>query len=227
MRINKYLAQIGETTRRGADLLVEQKKVTINGRLAKLGDLVQAGDKVEILKTERAKETDFVYFAYHKPRGEETGKMPATRTPVSVGKVFPVGRLDKDSSGLLILTNDGRITERLLSPTRKHEKEYLVETDKPVNGFMLKRMEMGVKIEGYKTKKCQVTKTGPKNFKIILTEGKKHQIRRMCAAVGLQVNNLARIRIMNIELGNLKSGQVRKIVDAEKMEFLKKLDLPF
>jgi len=225
IRINKYLAQVGQATRRGADLLIERKKVLVNGRLAKLGDFVQRGDRVEIKEVKDEKKVELVYFAYHKPRGEETSQISVSR--ISPEKIFPIGRLDKDSSGLLILTNDGRITERLLGPDHKHEKEYLVEVDKPVNGFMLKRMELGVKIEGYKTKKCQVLKIGPRNFKIILTEGKKHQIRRMCAAVGLQVRNLRRIRIMNIKLEDLKPGAFCKIVGKEKDELLKSLKLPF
>lgn len=227
VRINKYLANQGLTTRRGADELIQQGKVLINGKPAKLGDLVQVGDQVEVKDKLKSAEK-FVYFVYHKPRGEETGSLPADRLPPGAPKnIFPVGRLDKDSSGLLIMTNDGRVTDRLLGPVYKHEKEYEVEVDKPVNGFMLKRMEMGVNIEGYKTKKCQVEKTGPKNFRIILTEGKKHQIRRMCAAVGLQVRNLRRIRIMHIGLGKLKIGTLRSLTDIEKEELLGALSLPF
>ncbi|MFA5736620.1 MAG: pseudouridine synthase [Candidatus Paceibacterota bacterium] len=226
IRINKYLATLGVTTRRGADELVERRKVLLNGRLAKLGDLVQAGDKVLVKDLPTDINENFVYFAYHKPRGEETGKLAPDKFPQNLSQnIFPVGRLDKGSSGLLIMTNDGRITDRLLGPTYKHEKEYEVETDKSVNGFMLKRMEMGVNIEGYKTKKCQAEKIGPKIFRIILTEGKKHQIRRMCAAVGLQVKNLKRVRIMNIKLGNLKPGRLRPIIETQKVEFLKTLSL--
>ena len=221
------MANEGFSTRRGADELIQQGKVVINGKLAKLGDLVQAGDKVEV-KDKLKNVEKCVYFVYHKPRGEETGKLPADRLPPGVPKnIFPVGRLDKDSSGLLLLTNDGRITDRLLGPAYKHEKEYEVEVDKAVNGFMLKRMEMGVNIEGYKTKKCQVEKSGPKNFRVILTEGKKHQIRRMCAAVGLQVKGLKRIRILNIKLGKLKTGFLAPLEDGPKMELLKALALPF
>ncbi|HPY12929.1 MAG TPA: pseudouridine synthase [Candidatus Paceibacterota bacterium] len=228
MRINKYLANRGLTTRRGADELVRQGKVLINDQPAKLGDLVQTSDKVEVKDSLAKKAESLVYFAYYKPRGEETDKLPPAKLPKgSPQSIFPVGRLDKDSRGLLIMTNDGRVTDRLLGPAYKHEKEYEVEVDKVVNGFMLKRLEMGVNIEGYKTKKCQVSKIGPKNFRLTLTEGKKHQIRRMCAAVGLQVKDLKRIRIMNIELAKLKPGQLRPLVETEKTEFLKALSLPF
>lgn len=230
VRINKYLASLGLSTRRGADELLRRGKVLINGRLAQLGDLVREGDKIMLKRPPKAEAKNFVYLAYHKPCGQEAGQWTSSKPPLAAGlprNIFPVGRLDKDSRGLLILTNDGRVTERLLGPAYKHEKEYEVETDKPVNGFMLKRMEMGIKVEGYKTKKCQVVKTGPKNFRIVLTESRKHQIRRMCAAVGLQVRDLKRTRVLNIKLGNLKVGQWRLIAEGERAEFLKALSLPF
>ena len=139
----------------------------------------------------------------------------------------PVGRLDKDSEGLILLTNDGRITGPLLDPEAKHEKEYDVTVDKPITSLFTKLMGMGVDIEGYKTKLAKVTasKTNQKRFNLILTEGKKHQIRRMCAALGYQVQNLKRVRVMNIELGEVKPNQYRKIAGEELKVLLKELGM--
>ena len=226
MRINKYLAHEGVTTRKGADLLVERGKVKINGRTAKLGDKIEKGDKVEIEEKAKPKAESNLYFAYHKPRGLETSEAGKIKTgKTSAAGVFPVGRLDKDSSGLLIVTNDGRLTDRLLNPKRKHEKEYEVEVDKPVLGHLLKRLEIGVNIEGYHTKKCQAIKSGLKKFRVIITEGKKHQIRRMCAAVGWQVKFLIRTRVVNIELGDLAPGDIRPLSKDERDDLLKTLGL--
>jgi len=232
MRINKYLAHRGYSTRTGADLLIEKGRVTINGRVAKLGEKILETDIVKVApKNVKAKKAEvgasdseaFIYLAYHKPRGEETGIIPKGNIPEGV---FPVGRLDKDSSGLLILTNDGRITDRLLNPKNIHDKEYEVEVDKQVSGFFLRTLEHGVVIEGYKTKPCQATKIDDHKFRIILTEGKKHQIRRMCAALGFQVRSLKRVRILNILLDNLPPRNTRFIDGKTKEEFLNKLGLP-
>ncbi len=226
MRINKYLAREGITTRRGADELVTRGKVLINGRVALLGEKINKGDKVEL----RGKTTtkNFLYFAYNKPvgvithspqLGEKDIKQSVETAPELQG-VFPIGRLDKDSSGLIILTNDGRVTDRLLNPEYDHDKEYRVRTLDPIRDSFKKFMEAGVDIEGYLTKPCLVRKTGPKSFNITLTEGKKHQIRRMISALHNTVVDLERVRILNIRLDNLKPGAWRPIIGEELTTFL-------
>jgi pseudouridine synthase len=230
MRINKYLAQKGYATRRGADELVERKKVYINGALAKLGDKVEESDKVEVRGN---KTVNYMYVAYHKPRGvithspqddEDDIKMLLAESPELQG-VFPIGRLDKDSSGLIILTNDGRITDRLLNPRFEHEKEYVVYTARPLRASFKEYVEKGVDIEGYQTKESKVKILGEKRFSIILTEGKKHQVRRMVVAMHNEVKDLQRTRVMNIQIGNLPSGKYRMIEGKEREEFLTLLGL--
>ena len=185
MRINKYLALNKHSTRRGADELITKKQVFINDRLAVLGDKVKETDKVEVRF--RGKQKPYVYIAYNKPKGVVTHSAQKgekeIKHEVSVKDVFPVGRLDKDSSGLIILTNDGRITERLLGPRYAHEKEYLVKTKNKLRSSFKEKMEAGVKIDREKTARCKVQIIDNQTFKVILTEGKKHQIRRMCVAL--------------------------------------------
>jgi 23S rRNA pseudouridine2604 synthase len=209
MRINKYLADKKISTRRGADELIKNHKVFINGKLAVLGSQVTENDKVEVRD---AKQKEYKYYAYHKPIGIETNSPRED--------LFPLGRLDKASHGLLILTNDGRITDQLLNPKYFHEKEYKVETKEKLRSSFKTKMENGVNIEGYQTKKCQVKILNENTFKIILTEGKKHQIRRMCSALFQEVADLKRERIMNIKLGNLKPNALREIKGEELATFL-------
>jgi len=209
VRINKYLALKKISTRRGADELVSAKKVYINSKLAVLGDKVNEADKVEV---KGAEQKEYKYFAYNKPIGIETDSPEAG--------LFPLGRLDKASHGLLILTNDGRITDQLLNPKFFHEKEYVVRTSNKLRSNFKQKMEAGVNIEGYLTKKCKVKILSPFTFKVILTEGKKHQIRRMCANLFQEVADLKRERIMNIKLGNLKLGTMREINGEELTIFL-------
>ena len=209
MRINKYLALKKISTRRGADLLIIEKKVFINEKLAVLGSKVNKNDKVEI---KEIKPKEYVYFAYNKPIGIETGSPQEG--------LFPLGRLDKNSHGLLILTNDGRITDQLLNPKYFHEKEYLVRTSNKLRSNFKQKMEAGVNIEGYLTKKCKVQIVNDFTFRVILTEGKKHQIRRMCSALFQEVADLKRERIMNIKLGNLKPDALREIKGEELITFL-------
>jgi pseudouridine synthase len=232
MRINKYLALRGFSTRRGADELIEKKKVYINGRLAKLGDKVLETDTVEVRKGGKAS-APLLYVAYHKPRGiithspsddEEDIGMLLKESP-ELRDVFPIGRLDKDSSGLIILTNDGRVTDRLLNPKFEHEKEYVVTTARPLRPSFKEHMEKGVSIEGYTTKPAQVEIRGENRFAIVLTEGKKHQIRRMVVAMHNEVKNLERTRLMNISLGRLKRGSYRAIEGKELSDFLASLGL--
>lgn len=227
IRINRYLALKGIATRRGADDLIEKGRITINGRPANLGDQVNLGDVVDVNQRKGA-EKEYVYIAYHKPRGTLSVPIAALSAGAALGLptgVFPIGRLDKDSSGLLILTDDGRITDRLLNPEYDHEKEYDVMVDKPFPDRMLHLFSQGVDIEGYRTKPAAVKRLSQNRFSITLTEGKKHQIRRMCAALGYQVRKLKRIRVMNIPLGRLKEGEWRPIKAAELKILLSTLGL--
>lgn len=221
MRINKYLAWKKITTRKGGDELIIKKRVFINGKLAVLGDKIEKDDIVEV-KT-NAKQKPYQYFAYNKPVGITThSPQHGTRDISSViplKGVFPIGRLDRDSCGLMILTNDGRITDRLLNPEYEHEKEYKVKTNNKLRSSFKAKMEAGVDIEGYKTKPCKVSILGDNMFSIVLTEGKKHQIRRMCSNLFQDVDTLERTRIMNIRLGNLAPGAYRPI-EGKELEIL-------
>jgi 23S rRNA pseudouridine2604 synthase len=225
MRINKYLAHKNLCTRREADTLIQAGKVLINGRPAILGDKVQETDEVKVLfRTKK-----YRYYAYNKPRGIITHSPGEDeqdiKQSVPIQGVFPVGRLDKDSQGLIILTDDGRVTDKLLNPAYVHEKEYVVTTREPLAPNFRTRMEKGVNIEGYRTKQAKVRILGGKKFSIILTEGKKHQIRRMCAALGYAVAELERIRVMNIPLQGLKIGEHRELKGSELAKLLKSLGL--
>ena len=213
MRINKYLADKKISTRRGADEMIKNKKVFINGKLALLGSQVKETDVVEVRGT---KSKEYKYFAYYKPIGIETSSPQED--------LFPLGRLDKTSHGLMILTNDGRITDQLLNPKYFHEKEYLVKTKEKLRSSFKQKMEAGVNIEGYKTKPCKVKILNENTFRVILTEGKKHQIRRMCSALFQEVADLKRERIMNIKLDNLKPNGLREIKGEELESFLKSLN---
>jgi 23S rRNA pseudouridine2604 synthase len=217
MRINKYLAHQKMTTRIGADKLVSAGLVFINGKRAVLGSKVGEKDKVEVKGQKNLPK--YVYYAYNKPAGLETPEISAVKG------VFPIGRLDKDSHGLLILTNDGRITDLLLNPKYVHEKEYMVKTKEKLRGSFKQKMEAGVQIEDYKTRTCKVQIINENMFKVILTEGKKHQIRRMCSALFQEVADLKRTRIMNIELGKLGSNSTREIKGKELETFLKSMDI--
>lgn len=216
MRINKYLALKGFATRRGADELIEKKRVFINGQFAVLGDKVSETDKIEV--RQKGKPAEYIYLAYHKPRGLSTEE-------IKLKGVFPVGRLDKDSEGLIILTNDGRITDRLLSPKYSHQKEYFVRTKEKLRSSFKAKMEAGVKIENEMTKPCRVTILDENTFRVILTEGKKHQIRRMCVALFQEVKDLKRLRVLNVSLGKLAPNSSRSIDGSELTEFLHSLGL--
>ncbi len=217
-RINVYLRNTGKVTRREADELIEAGKVSVNGIKATLGMRIGGTDKVEI----KGKGKDYRYFIYNKPTGIVTTQPQAGEKDISTTakfpiKVFPIGRLDKDSSGLIIMTNDGRITDELLSPNRDHEKEYVVTVDKMLTRTFKEKMENGVviggdlKMEKYKTKTCKVNLMGDKTFSIVLTEGKNRQIRRMCEANSCKVLKLERIRIGKFMIGKLKPNEWREV----------------
>lgn len=227
LRINKYLAAKKIASRREVDELIKQGKVKINGRKAKLGEMVSENDKVAV----EGDLKKLVYLAFNKPRGIVTHSPKEGETGIADilkfgGKVYPVGRLDKDSRGLIILSNDGRITGRLLNPASYHEKEYEARADNLLTNVFIKQMAGGVSLGGgYATKKCAVSKIDDFSFSIILTEGKNRQIRRMCEALGYEALDINRIRIMNIKLGNLKSGSYRIISGEEIDELLRELNL--
>lgn len=233
IRINKYLAEEKYSTRVGGDALIKKGLVFVNGKKAIIGQQVYKEDKVEV-RSDKIKK-DYVYYAYNKKINVSTNKEPRSKDILSVTKfperVFPVGRLDKDSHGLIILTNDGRITDRLLSPKYVHEKEYIVKVEPNFTHKFIELMSSGVRFDKYVSKKCEVwpykTRSGEsKNiFNIILTEGKKRQIRRMCEALHHKVIDLKRIRIMNINIGSLKDGEYKKIEGKELETFLNLLGL--
>ena len=231
MRINKYLAHQGYCSRREADTFIANGLVTINGKVATMGQQVHKGDSVKIKQKNLPSKR---YLAYYKGRGIITHSPAENETDIvaklaqdySITGVYPIGRLDKDSEGLIILTDDGRVTGPLLDPDQAHEREYEVSVDKPINQWFLKHMTEGVNIEGYTTKPAIVTPLrNQKRFKVILTEGKKHQIRRMCAALGYQVTELKRVRIMHINLDGLKPNQYRKIDGTELTTLLTTLNI--
>lgn len=227
MRINKYMALKNHSTRRGADELIEKHLVLINGRYAVLGDKVEETDVVEVKTNKKA--AKYVYYAYNKPAGVAT-LAPQTggkgiKESINLEGVFPVGRLDKNSHGLIILTNDGRVTDRLLNPKYVHDKEYIVRVQTKLRNNFKEKMETGVNIEGYTTEPCKIKIIDETTFSITLTEGKKHQIRRMCSALFAEVKDLKRVRIMNIDLGSISPNSYREIKGEELNTFLKSLSL--
>lgn len=231
VRLNRYLYLKNYCSRRQADIFIKDGLVSINGRPAILGQKVHENDEVAIDAEIEKKKENFVYYIFNKPIGIVTRNPQGSEKSIAhiwpkAQKLQPIGALDKASTGLILLTNDTRIVDRLLSPKYYHEKEYRVRVHKSLATMpdFQKKMEKGVNIEGYKTKPCKVEITGDRAFKIILTEGKKHQIRRMCVALGYQVKELRRTRIMNIHLGTLlREGQGRELKVSEKMELLKDL----
>ena len=230
MRINKYLAFKGHSTRREADTLVEKGLVFVNGQRATVGEKVLEKDEVEV-RGRGARQ--YVYLAFNKPKDIITlATEPGEKDIISLLpsdmkrlRLFPLGRLDKASTGLILLTNDGRLTDRLLNPKYEHNKIYDVTTKLPLRPSFGEHMEKGVQIEGYITKPTHVEVTGENRFKITLTEGKKHQIRRMVVAMHNEVRELRRTSIMNISLGKLKPGEYRRLNDKELGTFLSSLGL--
>lgn len=229
IRLNKYLADSGRCSRREADRLIEEGRVRIDGRRGELGDRVMPGMKVTIAGDRVMTQSKHVYIVLNKP----VGIICTTdqREPDNVvsfvdhdRRIYPIGRLDKDSEGLLLMTSDGDIVNRILRAAGKHEKEYQVTVDKPITPDFLKQMASGVRILGTTTLPCKITKTGEKAFTIILTQGLNRQIRRMCEALGYRVKTLRRVRIMNIHLGNLKLGRWRNLTPFEMTELMRQLN---
>ena len=226
IRLNKYIASSGLCSRREADTLIESGKVTINGIVAVQGSKVLDGDVVEVNGRKVIPEDDMVYIAFNKPLGITC--TTDTRDPSNIidyigfdERIFPVGRLDKNSSGLILLTNDGSIVNKLLRAENGHEKEYLVTVNRPYDKNFIKSMESGVPVLGQLTLPCRIKPAGDRSFKIILHQGLNRQIRRMCEYLGYKVTKLKRIRFMNIMLGDLETGKWRYLTSAEKKELLK------
>lgn len=223
-RINKYLSEIGYCSRRAADKLLEEGRITINGKRAPLGEKVKEGDVVavngRVVSPRRAKH---VYIALNKPRGivcTTDRRVEKDNIIDFIGhpqRIFPIGRLDKPSEGLILLTSDGDIVNKILRARNNHEKEYLVQINKPITKDFLRRMRNGLPILGTVTRKCVVEQIGPDMFRIILTQGLNRQIRRMCEYLDYRVKRLKRIRIMNIEL-DLPVGQWRDLSNRELKE---------
>lgn len=229
MRINKFLAETGIVSRRGADKWIEEGRVTINGKTATVGSKVEDGDAVYVDGKPVQREEQLVYIALNKPVGitSTTEKHVKGNVVDFVNhplRIFHIGRLDKESEGLLLLTNDGDIVNEILRAENHHEKEYVVQVDKPITDQFIERMAGGVEILDTKTLPCKVEKISSHVFKIILEQGLNRQIRRMCSALGYSVRRLQRIRIMNIHLGNLKVGQWRDLTDKERTELFKLLN---
>lgn len=229
MRINKFISESGKTSRRGADKLIEEGRVTINGKIAKIGSQVEPGDDVRVNGDQIQVARNFVYIALNKPVGiTSTTERHVKGNIVDFVnhplRIFHIGRLDKDSEGLILLTNDGDIVNKILRAENKHEKEYIVSVDKPITSEFLKQMASGVRILGTKTLPCKIEQLSKYEFKIILTQGLNRQIRRMCEALGYEVCRLQRIRIMNIHLSNLRVGQWRDLTKKEKAQLFADLN---
>lgn len=224
VRINKYLSEIGYCSRREADKLIDQGRIRINGKVPELGTKVSAGDSVSVDGIDVSnKENDLVYLAFNKP----VGIVCTTDTRVEKDniidyinypkRIFPIGRLDKMSEGLILLTNDGDIVNKILRARNNHEKEYLVNVNKPITEEFIEQMQNGVPILDTVTRKCKVEKVSKTRFKIILTQGLNRQIRRMCEALDYRVTKLKRVRIMNIELDS-PIGKWRDLTENELSE---------
>lgn len=230
MRLNKFISESGKASRRGADKLIEEGRVFVNGRRAKIGSQVNPGDEVKVDgNTLFIAPRSNVYIALNKPVGiTSTTEKKVKGNIVDLvnypERIFHIGRLDKDSEGLILLTNDGDIVNEILRSEGEHEKEYIVSVDKPITQEFVDSMSKGVKILGTTTLPCEVEQLSKYDFKIILTQGLNRQIRRMCEELGYNVYRLQRLRIMNVELGNLPVGQWRYLSKKEKARLFKDLD---
>ena len=224
-RINKYLSEVGYCSRREADRLIEEGKVTINGKITKIGTKAEQGDQVEVegQKIDKNSKQKNIYLAFNKPVGivcttdrrvEPDNIIDFINYPA---RIFPIGRLDKPSEGLIFLTNDGDIVNKILRARNNHEKEYIVRVNRPIDRDFIQSMSSGVKILGTKTKNCLIKQLGSNEFNIVLTQGLNRQIRRMCESLGYKVKSLKRVRIMNIKL-DVPIGKYRELTKEELLE---------
>ena len=230
-RINKFLSEVGFCSRRAADRLIEEGKVTINGAITEIGSKVEEGDQVEVegQKIFKSKKQKNIYLAFNKPIGivcttdrrvEPDNVIDFIKYPK---RIFPIGRLDKPSEGLIFLTNDGDIVNKILRARNNHEKEYIVGVNRPISKDFIQSMSSGVAILDTITKNCFVKQLGQKTFKIVLTQGLNRQIRRMCESLGYRVRSLKRVRIMNIRL-DVPTGKYREFTKEELIELNRLLE---
>lgn len=226
VRLNKYLSEAGVCSRREADRLIEAGCVTVDGETARTGMKIIPGQEVRVGKKTVSKGDEMVVLAVNKPRGIVCTEEKRERNSIVRFLDYPIrvtyiGRLDKDSRGLLLMTNNGDIINRMMRSANCHEKEYKVTVDKEVTDGFLKKMAAGVPVLDTVTRPCRVRRIGKYTFSIILTQGLNRQIRRMCEALGYEVRDLLRVRVMNIRLGSLKEGEYREVTDAELEELYK------
>ena len=230
-RINKYLSEVGYCSRREADRLIEGGKVTINGKIPEMGAKVEKGDQVEVegQRIRKPRKQKKIYLAFNKPVGivcttnrsvEPNNVIDFIKYPK---RIFPIGRLDKLSEGLIFLTNDGDIVNKILRARNNHEKEYIVKVNRPIDNDFIQKMSNGVEILDTITKNCVVRQLGPRNFKIVLKQGLNRQIRRMCESLGYRVRSLKRVRIMNIKL-DVSTGKYREFSKEELQELNRLLE---
>ena len=227
IRLNKYLSDAGICSRREADKLIERGKVLVDGELAFVGMKVLEEQNILVNGKKVQKEEEFILLAVNKPVGvvcttttkfKEKTIVQLVRYPK---RIYPIGRLDKSSQGLILMTNQGEIADKILRGSNYHEKEYSVTVDREIIPDFLEQMRNGVPILNTITRKCEVKQTGKKSFSIILTQGLNRQIRRMCEYCGYRVVKLKRVRIMNILLGDLKEGEYRDVTEEERKELLR------
>lgn len=221
IRLNKYLSDAGICSRRKADELIEAGRITVDGEVATLGTRVYESSRVSYNGKPVKKQTRTVIYAYNKPIGKVCTAKDADPDSIFAEDIFPtkvnyVGRLDKDSQGLLLLTNDGELSNNIQKSVNNHEKEYLVRVNKDITDDFISAMSNGVPILDTVTKKCKVKKTGARTFRIILTQGLNRQIRRMCEYLGYRVVHLKRVRVMNIKLMDLRPGAFRELTSEEE-----------
>lgn len=220
IRLNKYLSEAGVCSRREADRLIESGEVTVNGETAVTGMRIEPEDKISVRGKIVREKDEMVLLLFHKPRGivctaqkkEKNNIIDYVKYPI---RVYPVGRLDKDSEGLILLTNNGDLVNKIMRAGNCHEKEYVVKVNKEITGEFLERMSSGVPILNTRTRPCRISKIGPYTFSIVLTQGLNRQIRRMCEYLGYEVMRLRRERIMNLKIDNIPQGKYRKITPDE------------
>ena len=227
IRLNKFLSDAGYCSRRQADRLIEQGKVMVNHEVAVMGQKVTIDDVVHVDGQAITREVEQIVIAFNKPVGVEC--TTDTENPDNIvdyigyhKRIYPIGRLDKNSQGLILLTNDGSLVNNILKASNYHEKEYVVTVDKPINDEFINKMSSGVEILDQITRPCKVTKVNKHTFNIVLTQGLNRQIRRMCEALGYKVQKLKRIRIMSVKLDNLPKGQYRDVTDEELNKIVKR-----
>lgn len=226
IRLNKYLSEAGFCSRREADRLTDEGRISINGVTVSKGTKVMPDDEVCVDGVLVSQNEPEVVLIYNKPKGVVCSTKEKDNIVDYIGypvRIYPVGRLDKESEGLILLTNQGDISDAVLRAANKHEKEYHVRVDKPITDGFIKGMENGVPILDTVTRPCKITKLGARTFSIVITQGLNRQIRRMCEYFGYKVTFLKRVRIMNIELGNMRSGQYIEMTAEEIKDFRKQL----